>query len=51
MLAVESDQTQALSEEFYDLSGCRISGKMALNGSSQQNIIVVNVLHFILYSV
>lgn len=51
VLAVESNLTKALSEGFYDLSGCRISGKMDLNGSLQQNIIVVNLLHFILYSV
>lgn len=47
VLTVESTKTSALSQVFYDLSGCRISGKMDLNGSSQQKMIVVNVLHFI----
>lgn len=49
VLAVESNKTRALVEEFFDLSGCRIEGKMVLTVSPQQNIIVVNVLHFILY--
>lgn len=40
MLAVESNVTDVLSQEFYDLSGCRTPGKMVLNGSSQQNICV-----------
>lgn len=46
-LEVESNKTKVLSEVFYDLSGCRISGKTGLNGSSQQTILDAIVLNSI----
>lgn len=51
VLQVESNITRALSKVFYDLSGCRVSGKVDLNGTLQKNILGASVLNLILYSV
>lgn len=48
ILEIESNSA---SELYFDLSGCRISGKINTHGSSQQNLIVVIVLHFVMYLV